>query len=95
VTQESLNNIAKHALASQVTSTGRCDPDLVELRITDDGRGFDPSAVAPGSLGLGIMRERAASIGATLRVESRPGAGTELCMIWQDTLGTRAHGGAG
>ncbi len=95
VTQEALNNIAKHALASQVTITGRCDPDQVELRITDDGRGFDPSAVAPGSLGLGIMRERAASIGATLRVESRPGAGTELCMIWQDTLATRAHGGAG
>ncbi|MFL5807461.1 MAG: histidine kinase [Roseiflexaceae bacterium] len=95
VTQEALNNIAKHALASQVTITGRCDPDQVELWITDDGRGFDPSAVAPGSLGLGIMRERAASIGATLRVESRPGAGTELCMIWQDTLATRAHGGAG
>ncbi len=93
VTQEALNNIAKHAAASQVRITGRCGPDRVELRITDDGRGFEPSAVAPGSLGLGIMRERAASIGATLHVESRPGAGTELCMIWQDALATRAHGG--
>jgi PAS domain S-box-containing protein len=95
VTQEALNNIAKHAAASQVTITGQCDPERVELRITDNGRGFDPSAVAPGSLGLGIMRERATSIGATLRVVSRPGAGTELCMIWQDGLATRAHGGAG
>jgi signal transduction histidine kinase len=95
MTQEALNNIAKHAAASQVTITGRCDPGRVELRITDNGRGFDPSALAPGSLGLGIMRERAMSIGATLRVESQPGAGTELCMIWQDGLAPQAHGGAG
>jgi signal transduction histidine kinase len=93
VTQEALNNIAKHAAASQVTITGRCDPDQVELRITDDGRGFDPSVVAPGSLGLGIMRERATSIGATLHVESRPGVGTEVRIDWQDGLARLAHAG--
>jgi nitrate/nitrite-specific signal transduction histidine kinase len=54
-----------------------------------------PSVVAPESLGFGIMRERAARNGATLRVESRPEAGIEPCMIWQDTLATLAHGGAG
>jgi len=93
VTQEALNNIAKHAAASQVTITFQCDPEQVELRITDDGRGFDPAALAPGSLGLGIMRERAASIGATLRVESRPGAGTEVHLIWQNMPAQRAYGG--
>jgi len=93
VTQEALNNIAKHAAASQVTITFQCDPEQVELRITDDGRGFDPAALAPGSLGLGIMHERAASIGATLRVESRPRAGTEVHLIWQNMPAQRAYGG--
>jgi signal transduction histidine kinase len=93
VTQEALNNIAKHAAASQVTITFQCDPEQVELWIRDDGRGFDPIAVAPGSLGLGIMRERAVSIGATLCVESRPGAGTEVRVEWQAMPATRVHGG--
>jgi signal transduction histidine kinase len=93
VTQEALNNIAKHAAASQVTITFQCDPEQVELRIADDGRGFDTDALAPGSLGLGIMRERAASIGATLRMESRPGAGTEVHLIWQNMPAQRACAG--
>ncbi len=93
VTQEALNNIAKHAAASQVTISGQCDPERVELRITDDGRGFDSGTVAPGSLGLGIMHERAASIGATLRVESQPGRGTAVQVDWQATPAQRAHGG--
>jgi signal transduction histidine kinase len=94
VTQEALNNIAKHASASHVTVTGRCDPERVELRIKDDGRGFDSSALAPGSLGLSIMRERAASIGATLHVDSQPGTGTEVYLIWQAALAAWARGGA-
>jgi two-component system nitrate/nitrite sensor histidine kinase NarX len=93
ITQEALNNIAKHAAASQVGITGRCEPERVELRIEDDGRGFEPSAVAPGSLGLGIMRERAASIGATLCVESRPGAGTAVRVEWQAMPAARVQGG--
>ncbi len=39
------------------------------------------------------MRERAASIGATLPVESRPGAGTEVRVDWQATPAARVHGG--
>jgi len=93
MTQEALNNIAKHAAANQVTITGCYDPERVQLRITDDGRGFDPSALAPESLGLGIMRERAANIGATLHVDSQPGAGTEVRVYWQATPAARVHGG--
>ncbi|HEU5098302.1 MAG TPA: GAF domain-containing protein, partial [Roseiflexaceae bacterium] len=91
ITQEALNNIAKHATASQVRITGRCEPERVELHIADDGRGFEPGAVAPGSLGLGIMRERAAGIGATLRVESTPGAGTAVRVEWQATPAQWRH----
>jgi len=56
----------------------------VELRVHDDGRGFDPESIAPESLGLGIMRERAEAIGASLRLESRPGEGTEVVVVWEE-----------
>jgi signal transduction histidine kinase len=45
--------------------------------VTDDGRGFDPATAVDG-FGLMSMRERAAAIGATLRLESRPSAGTSV-----------------
>ena len=51
--------------------------------IEDDGRGFDPKQSRPDSLGLGIMRERAAGIGATLHVESAIGVGTSVTVCWQ------------
>jgi signal transduction histidine kinase len=55
---------------------------LIDLRVSDDGRGFDPSEVAPGHFGLGIMRERAEAVGATLEVESVPGQGTAVVVVW-------------
>ena len=54
----------------------------VELRISDDGRGFDPQGVPPESLGLGIMRERAEAIGAALRIKSQVGQGTQVVVAW-------------
>ena len=48
----------------------------------DDGAGFDPAAGSSGQLGLGIMRERAESIGADLRIESAPGQGTTVSVSW-------------
>ena len=54
--------------------------DAVTLSIADDGRGFDPADVAPQSLGLGIMRERAQKIGATLTIESQIGTGTSVTV---------------
>ena len=52
------------------------------MRISDDGRGFDPQSVPPESLGLGIMRERAEAIGATLAIGSEVGRGTEVMVKW-------------
>jgi signal transduction histidine kinase len=55
----------------------------VELRIRDDGLGFDPSELArPGHYGLGMMRERAEAVGAQLTVTSNPGHGTEVTVCW-------------
>ena len=78
--QESLNNVAKHAGASQVIITLRFDEASTELRVQDDGRGFDPASVSVHSLGLGIMRDRAAKIGADLHIESKIGEGTAVCI---------------
>ena len=80
--QEALNNVAKHAGASQATVSLRCQPGTVTLRIRDDGRGFDPASIAVESLGLGIMRERAEAIGARLAIESRVGQGTKVTVVW-------------
>jgi nitrate/nitrite-specific signal transduction histidine kinase len=56
----------------------------VELRISDDGCGFDPSGTPPDRLGLGIMRERAQAVGATLGIESEPGLGTQIVVMWKE-----------
>ena len=82
IVQESLNNIAKHARASQVAVDLRCQPAWAVLGICDDGDGFDPADVLPDRFGLGIMRERAEGIGAILEVESQPGQGTSISVNW-------------
>ena len=82
IAQETLNNVSKHAGASQVWLSLRCEPGGLALTIHDNGRGFLPEQVAGGGLGLGIMRERADAIGAMLAVESDPGEGTEVGVRW-------------
>jgi signal transduction histidine kinase len=57
-----------------------------ELSIRDDGVGFDPGDSTLNQLGLGIMRERAESIGAALTIESQPGAGTLITVLWRSTI---------
>jgi len=84
IAQEALNNVAKHAKASQATVTLRCQRERVELCICDDGRGFDPKSISADHLGVGIMYERAKAIGATLKVESQPGSGTQIVVAWED-----------
>ena len=85
ICQEALNNIAKHAKASQVEIDVRQEPDSLELYIRDDGRGFDTAEhVPPGHYGLSMMRERAETAGALLAVTSQLGRGTELMIRWTD-----------
>ncbi len=81
IAQEALNNMAKHANATQarVSLSAR---DGAELSVSDDGIGFDLSQVMPDNLGLCIMRERAESIGATLDITSHPGQGTMVKAHW-------------
>ena len=56
--------------------------DHLELRIHDNGVGFDPAAVGPGHLGLSIMSDRIQNIGGTLETISQAGQGTLLKITW-------------
>jgi PAS domain S-box-containing protein len=85
ITQEALNNVIKHARAKEVNVHLQNLPDRVELRIEDNGRGFDLTAIPPERLGLKIIRERAGAIGATLEIESEAGHGTQVVVVWQVT----------
>ena len=82
IAQEAFNNIAKHAGATQVGVTFRASSDALSLVVRDDGRGFDPTAVPDDHMGLRIMAERAAGIGARLRIDSASRRGTEVSLSW-------------
>jgi len=78
VAEEAVANAARHADASRVAIRLRRDRDAIELRIVDDGRGFDAERPASPALGLAAMRERIALVGGQLTVASRPGAGVSV-----------------
>ena len=81
ISQEALANVQKHAKAAMVRLTLAVDATSVCLTIADDGDGFDAvSRADQGTQGLGllIMQERLRAVEGSLRIESRPGAGTSL-----------------
>lgn len=82
ITQEALNNVAKHAEATQATVFLAMTFDRIDLFIQDDGRGFQPDSVSGKCLGLNIMRERAEEIQAKLTIQSQLGQGTIVHAIW-------------
>jgi PAS domain S-box-containing protein len=89
--QEALNNIAKHAEASQVEIDLHQKAGAVQLHIRDNGRGFDPRQPPPaGHYGLSIMHERAEAVGAVVKVISQPGRGTDILIRWKEPLDKEA-----
>ncbi|AYN43913.1 GAF domain-containing protein [Streptomyces dangxiongensis] len=82
VAQEALHNALRHSGAAHVDVSVRRRGCGAVLRVTDDGGGFDPTAVrrAGRHLGLVSMRDRASGAGGTLTVESAPGKGTTIEM---------------
>jgi signal transduction histidine kinase len=91
IAQEAVTNALRHAHAERVRVSltvhdrdagggdGRASREVV-LRVTDDGRGFDPHArlLRARRLGLTSMHERAASLGGALTITSAPGRGTTV-----------------
>lgn len=83
LTQESLNNIRKHARAGKVWIELEITDEWSTLTIRDNGRGFDPKralaeARARGSVGMVQMRERAERAGGGFQLEAAPGEGTRI-----------------
>ena len=76
--QESLTNAARHAQASWVHVGVTVHGDWLDLRVADNGCGFDVNRNHAGHFGLLGMRERAQRVGARLELLSQPGAGTEV-----------------
>jgi PAS domain S-box-containing protein len=81
IAQEALNNVVKHAQASECSISLRQNERAVMLSIVDNGTGFDTTRKpVMGGYGMGTttMRERAEAIGARLSLEATPGAGTRI-----------------
>jgi two-component system sensor histidine kinase DegS len=82
VVQESLSNVSKHAGATHVRVAIEAGTGSLEVRISDDGKGFDPTEAREylrlGKVGLASMRERSELGGGTLSIRSTPGAGTTI-----------------
>jgi signal transduction histidine kinase len=82
VAQEALQNIAKHSRATRVNIRLSSADMSFRLSVSDNGAGFDPESVPgkPLSFGLAGMRDRAALLGGTLAVRSRPGKGATVTL---------------
>jgi signal transduction histidine kinase len=82
--QEAMNNVAKHAGASEVdVRVGVSDAGMAYISVQDNGRGFDPGTVADrvtsaGGLGLKQMQERVEARGGRFEIVSEPGSGTTV-----------------
>lgn len=83
IAQEALNNVAKHAGAAEVRLSLHCSEEGIELAVRDDGAGFETANVTGDHLGLSIMSERAAAIGADLAIHTKPGQGTAVQVSWR------------
>ncbi|MBA4343296.1 MAG: hypothetical protein C0423_14265 [Methylibium sp.] len=77
--QEALNNVLKHARATKVRISTRDLGERVEIRVEDDGQGFDLATSQKGR-GLRSQLKRAQRLGGTVLVEARPGHGTRLSL---------------
>jgi signal transduction histidine kinase/streptogramin lyase len=81
VAQEAIANALKHAEPRRIDVRLAYQARAVRLSVADDGRGFDPEQAVPaGHFGLVGLRERARRLGASLTIDSRPGAGATITV---------------
>jgi signal transduction histidine kinase len=92
VAQEALTNVVRHARARTILVQLMAVPDRVELRVDDDGIGFDARARLSSGLGLRSIDERVRLTRGSFRVDSRPGRGTTVVVtIPQPTTHAALH----
>ena len=66
ISQEALNNVARHAQATRLDIRLKAETGSISFEVQDDGIGFDPQAEHPGHLGLQSIRERIVELGGSL-----------------------------
>jgi len=83
IAQESLTNVRRHALATEVEVKLESTKEAVEMIVKDNGQGFSLSDLEespPGYHGLNIIKERAETLGGNLNISTAPGEGTALMV---------------
>jgi two-component system NarL family sensor kinase len=82
IASESLSNVIRHSRASLASvELENLDDGRLQLTIEDNGIGFDPAGIVKlGHQGLANTRERAATIGGTVTIDSRPGSGSRVVV---------------
>ena len=95
IVQEAWENALRHAHAKRITLFGRLHPEVIDIRVEDDGMGFGSDIslkldhmLAKRHFGLAGMYERASLIGADINIHSKPNQGTKIQVIWKskDTI---------
>jgi len=79
ITQEALTNAVKHANARNFSATLSVGANKIQLRLVDDGRGFDPHMEHEG-FGLIGMKERVDQLGGEFIIRAKPDVGTEILV---------------
>jgi signal transduction histidine kinase len=81
IVQEALNNVRKHADATLVKVEADRDGDVLRVRVSDNGRGFDATTEQRSGYGLRSMAERAQMVGGELTIDTRPQDGTRVEVL--------------
>jgi two-component sensor histidine kinase len=88
--KEAVNNIARHSRCTRADILFSIDSVKLELKLSDDGQGFDLSANSDGN-GLASMKRRAANMGGTLEILSQKGTGTTILLRAPNSHATYFH----
>ena len=79
IVQESLQNVVKHSGATEASVTLSVEDEVINLKVVDNGVGFDTKAARPqSSLGLISLRERVRLLHGIIVIDSNPGSGTQI-----------------
>jgi signal transduction histidine kinase len=81
VAQEALNNIVKHAKATEATIILSTQEERASLKIKDNGIGFQEGVLKPNTLGLTSMRERVEQLGGTFQIGPNPSGKGTLVLV--------------
>jgi signal transduction histidine kinase len=97
VAQEALNNVARHAHASQVEVSIQKSAGGICMKVEDDGKSFNVERTLHSNrgkrLGLLGMRERLEMVGGSFSIESAPGKGTTIRATFHASKSARGGGG--